>query len=686
MKVVLAEKPSVAREIAAVVGASRKQDGYLEGNGYIVTYAVGHLVRLADMDSYENFHGKSWKEMEDHIPYVPERFKLTLANDSIKKQYFTVKKLFDQATEIIVATDAGQEGELIFRYIYALTGSKAPFKRLWISSLTTQAIREGFQNLKPGQEYDNLFYSAKARSEADWVIGINLTRLYTIKYRSESVKVVSIGRVQTPTLNLICARFLENTNFKPEQFFVPTLLLLYRNLQFKAKYIHRLKSKAEAEKIIANVSTPLTCTGVEKSTINTAAPMLYNLTHLQQDINKKFGYSAKETLDLLQTLYEKKLVTYPRTESNYLSSDMQNLVTKLVVGLAQTHVPKIGYKIENNEPFDDKRVTDHHAIIPIDIHIPENLAEQEKIILSVVIQRTLQAFSSHSVDEKTELQFGEFRAVGKIPVQDGWKAINLLKVSEDESEEENDDDTITLPPLEKGNSCEIVNKSVQEGFTQPPALYTEASLLKVMEHASNRLEESEIKFGIGTPATRAGIIETLLLRNYITRRKKKLIPTTPGLSVYQLTKDSQFGQIALTAEFESRLLKIKEGLEKPSKFMQDIITLTSISVVNARNATMEVSMNIDPVKIILCPMCKQGHILPREKFFGCSSWKIGCNFKIWKEFLGKSLTLAQIDKICKTGISNSIKFKSKAGKEFDAKIKLIVETGKLKLEFDKLNK
>lgn len=704
MKTVIAEKPSVARSIAEFLGATNKMDGYFEGNGYRVTWAIGHLVSLAELDTYPGFgevngQKQTWASSIQRLPYIPTPFKLDCSKDpGLRNQYFKIKSLFESANEIIVATDAGQEGELIFRYIYALTGSRTPFKRLWISSLTNEAFQKGFSNLKPGRDYDNLYYAAKGRSESDWILGINLTRVYTVKYANNDIKVVSIGRVQTPTLNLICQRYLDNVNFKKTAFFIPTLLLKHEHGKFPVKYHKQLATNEEAEAVLKSVAGSIVCTGVDKSIVKTAPPKLFSLTHLQQHANKKFSISAQSTLDTLQSLYEAKYVTYPRTDSNYLSDDMEDDVIKSfqflkTLGSLSGPVTSILSKKLNRAPFDNSKVTDHHAIIPTGVK-PDlgKMSKEQQLIFLSVVERFIQTFSDECIESKTVLSFkvgldGLFRVGGKVVIQNGWKAINLLgKVAVDEDDLIPDDENTPLPDVKEGDICFVEKKEVHKGFTTPPQLFTEASLLKQMENASDTLDDTEEKFGIGTPATRANIIETILKRFFIKREGKKLIPTQAGLSVYKLTYNELIGKIKLTAKFEEKLKLIASGEYSYSTFINEIASLAATSVLSVYTNEVDpnsISMTSQTDKEkVLCPACKKGSLTENQKGFGCTEYKSGaCKYVIWKEFRSRTLTYANVKDLVSKGKTKKLTFHSKEGKPYEAFV--VLKEGKLEIEFEK---
>lgn len=695
MKTVIAEKPSVARSIAEFLGATNKMDGYFEGNGYRVTWAIGHLVKLAELNSYPGFESPNWRDTIQSLPFIPKQFKLTISLiDGIKQQYFKIKNLFDNSSEIIVATDAGQEGELIFRYIYLLSGSRKPFKRLWISSLTNEAFEKGFKNLRPGTDYDNLYYAAKARSESDWILGINLTRVYSVKYGNNDIKVVSIGRVQTPTLNIICRRYLDNLDFKKSAFFTPMLALNHNKGKILVKYSEQFPTNEKAEEILKLVGNVINCSSVENSILRTSPPKLFNLTHLQQHANKKFGLSAQVTLDTLQSLYEGKYLTYPRTDSNYLSDDMKGDVQnslallKAFPSLASPVTSALARSL-NTAPFNNEKITDHHAIIPTGElpNISKLTKEQHDIFLSVV-ERFVQAFSEDCIENKTVLNFkthapGVFKVGGKVVNQIGWKNINLFNLKENDENEEDDDNGL-LPDINQNDTCSVLKKSVYQGFTTAPQLFTEATLLKQMENASDTIDDLEAKFGIGTPATRAGIIETLLARGFIKRESKKLVPTQAGLSIYKLTHNELIGKILLTAEFEEKLKLISSGDYLYSNFLSEISTLaaTSILAVHTNDieaSTLAMTSQTDNEQVI-CPKCKKGSIIENEKAFGCNQWKTGCDFKIWKSFMGRTLTGVNVKDLIIKGRTRKMTFKSqKTGNEYEAYA--VMKDGRVVLEF-----
>jgi DNA topoisomerase III len=692
MKVVMAEKPSVAREIAAFLGATTRQDGYLEGNGYLVTWAVGHLVTLADLEAYPGFESKKWHETLHKLPYIPTHWKLRIGSDDLKKQYFIVKSCFDKADEIIVATDAGREGELIFRHIYTLTGCKKPFSRLWISSLTQEALSKGFAALRPGSDYDNLFYAAQARSRADWLVGINLTRLFSCELGNKDLSLLSIGRVQTPTLNLICQRYLAHTRFVKTALFTPHLLLSFEGIDFKAISEAAFIEKPLAEAAIATIGNTIACTKVERKDTKENAPVLFNLNLIQQHGNQQFKLSAQKTLDILQALYEKKFLTYPRTDSSFLSEDMKEDVSKTLWKLVDLEVTKAFAVNILNEPlsqipFDNNKVTDHHAIIPTAIlPVLANLSDDEKSVYLSVVERFFQAFSKPCLGKSTtyffDVETAKFKALGKVITFEGWKVVSFFKDKPASTDHEEEHLNQQLPMLEVGNICKVMEKKVVQSFTKPPALFTEALLLKAVERADRFTEGSEISFGIGTPATRANIIETLLRRLYLHREGTKLIPTQAGLSMYEFTKNKPFGKVELTADFEKQIEAIANGTGSTQTFMSEISSLVAGAFIDFQcNPPQVLNLSTQTEKdAIICPQCSKGQIIERDKFFGCTAYQEGCDFKIWKELSGRKLTFANIKTLIQKGKTASLSFVSpKNGKSFDALV--VLKEGKLSFEF-----
>ena len=531
---IIAEKPSVARDIARIVGATSKQDGYMEGCGYVVTWAMGHLIALAMPETY----GFSAYKAED-LPIRPNPFQLVVRQVRKDKEYVSdpaalkqlkvIRSCFDKADRIIVATDAGREGELIFRYIYHHLGCRKPFDRLWISSLTDKAIREGLSNLKPGSHYDNLYHSAKARSEADWLVGINASRALSIARKGG----YSLGRVQTPTLAMVCRRYIVNRDFSSVPFWKLSVLTEKEGLSLKAIGSRNYENEASAQTALAALRSQsrLKVELVARKVGGTPPPLLYDLTALQKDANKRHGFSADKTLSIAQSLYEKKITTYPRTGSRYISEDVFEEIPTL---LRKTGIPLSNPL--NRHSVDNAKITDHHAIIPTG-ETPSGLSADEATVYQMVVNRFVEAFSPNSEEERMLVRFTDctntftWKACRQISL--GWKAVQKELVTDAEKKEtENDDELVlpSLPDLTEGEVLSLVSAEITEHKTKPKPLYTEATLLSAMENAGKEVEDAESKkamaaCGIGTPATRANIIETLILRDYIRRDKKAIIPT-----------------------------------------------------------------------------------------------------------------------------------------------------------------
>ena len=583
MKVIIAEKPSVGREIARVFGANTKKDGYIEGKGYTFTWAFGHLLQLAAPQEY-GYYGWSVQ----NLPMLPPKFKLAIRkvkskdgvidDPGVKKQLDIIKSLFDEATEIIVATDAGREGELIFRYIYYYLKCKKPFKRLWISSQTDEAIKEGFRNLKPGSDYDTLFNSAHCRSQSDWLVGMNATQALSLASGNKGV--LSLGRVQTPTLAMICARYMENRDFKPETYYQVAIFPDKDGQKFKAISDKNFKSREEAQAVLDAVTTIANVTSVEAKPRKEPPPLLHDLSSLQQEANKKKGFTADQTLSLLQTLYEGKLVTYPRTGSRYIGDDVFAQIPSLITGLQQH--PDFGKQATvlngaklSKRSVNAKKVTDHHAILPTG-EKPWQLSADLQAVYDLVAGRMLEAFHSDCIKEITKISLlsgNKFIASGTVIREAGWRA-----VFNDPEEDKKDEDNAALPKVAQGEDLPIADKALVEKQTKPKPLYNEATLLKALETAGKEIEDEELREamkagGLGTPATRAAIIETLLSRKYILREKKNLVPTPTGLAVYEVVKGQRIAQAELTGSWEKRLEEIRSGASV-SAFQEEIKAYT----------------------------------------------------------------------------------------------------------------
>jgi len=691
MKVVIAEKPSVARDLARVMGAKNVKDGYIEGNGYAFTYAFGHLVQLCTPQAYGY---TTWSA--SNLPIIPEKFGLEvkkvrkdgkLMDDSgALKQINIIKSLLDKAEEIIVATDAGREGELIFRNIYYYLGSKVPFKRLWISSQTDKAIREGFANLKEGTEYDSLYQSARSRAEADWLIGINATQAITLAAGNRGL--LSLGRVQTPTLAMICSRYLENKNFKPEPFYKIQAGFEKDNIAFKATS-DKIDKKQVAEETIAKLAVGMKAkvVKVEAKETKEQPPLLFDLTSLQQDANKKYGYSADQTLSIAQNLYEKKVITYPRTGSRYIGEDVYEQMESLFQHLAATAEESIatiaknliGKKL-NKRSVDDKKVTDHHALLVTD-EKPGPMTQEQRNIYNMIAKRMVESFSDVCLKDITTVTIDAegvgLIAKGTVIKQYGWRlsADQVEMPDEDKGGDEQDNENAQLPKLSTEDLLEILTLDLSERFTKPKPIHTEASLLKAMETSGKEIEDEELRqamkdCGLGTPATRASIIETLFQREYIKRDKKKLIPTEKGLAVYNLVKDRSIAKVTLTGKWEQKLEEIRANKVSYDVFMKHIKDYT----VKITNELLQLRISFAQQEIkplqkgkIKCPKCPNGQIQLYEKIAQCDHYARGCDFKIWRTLNGVYLDEKEMKNLLEKGKTSELKgVKTKDGQLVNA--------------------
>lgn len=680
MKIIIAEKPSVAKSIAAIVGANNKKDGYIEGNGYAVTWAFGHLVGLAMPEHYgiEGFK-------RENLPILPTEFKLLprqvkegkeYKNDpGVMKQLKVIKELFGRGDEIIVATDAGREGELIFRYIFEYIGSSLPFRRLWINSLTDRAIRDGFQTLRPGSDYNNLYASAKARSTADWLVGINASQALSI---SAGYGVWSLGRVQTPTLAIICSRYLENKDFKPQTYFRLKLHTAKDAVAFPALSVDKFVTRTIAEEVTAQVKAAgaVQVTSVERKEVKQEPPLLYDLTTLQKEANSKHGFSADKTLSIAQALYEAKKISYPRTGSRYISEDVLEEIPHLIAML-RSH-PLFGAYIDsrfdttlNTRSVDDTKVTDHHALI-ITEDPASGLSDDEQLIYDMVAGRMLEAFGERCIKENTtvslEARGVHFSCKGSVTLVPGWRAVFNFK---DEPNDSEDDNTTVLPALVEGDSLTIRDCEIQEKQTKPRPLHTESSLLAAMESCAKELENEEEReaikeCGIGTPATRAAIIETLFSREYIVRDKKSLVPTNKGLVVYLAVKDKKIADVAMTGQWEQALNKIASGDMDATTFHKGIEVYASQITAELLSAAIERTDNRNTCP---CPKCKSGNVVIYNKVAKCQNEN--CGLTVWRFIAKKELTDGQLTDLLMNGKTSLIKgfVSSKTGSTFEAAIK-----------------
>lgn len=650
MKLIITEKPSVAKDIARVLKLSSKRDGYIEGKDCIITWCVGHLIQLSYPEEY-NIKYKTWN-MND-LPIFPRKFKYSV-NPSTTKQYEIVKRLIldENVSEIICATDAGREGQLIFGYVYVTSGCNKPVKRLWISSMTDEAILEGFNNLKDNKEFFSLFQSAKARSEADWLVGINATRLFTVKYN----QMLTIGRVQTPTLSLIVSRQKEIDNFVSESFYEVEADCDMFSATWFNKDGTRLKNIEEAEKIkekCENKEGVITKLKTKRATIE--RPLLYDLTELQRDGNRRYGYTAEQTLEAAQNLYEKyKLTTYPRTDSRYLTKDMKNKLKDLLLNIKQGWkgseycVNKVlGQKINaDKRVIDDKKVTDHHAIIvtPNIRNVSTiKLPEREKNILRLVIARFISALDRKQEYDQTDIELKieneKFKARGKKVVIPGWKEVEDIILGKVKEDAEDKEITINIKVDDKITPKEI---KILTRKTSPPKLYNEATLLTAMETAGKQIEDEKLKeemkaIGLGTPATRAGIIEKLISVGYIKRNKKNLVPTENGIQLIEIVHE-KLKKPDLTGEWESQLSKIANKEVSSRDFIYDIKKYVDEIIEEGKTSTIRNVNFINTNKksnkevIGICPRCGR-EVYENKKSFYCSGYKNvpACRFSMWKE-------------------------------------------------------
>ena len=669
---IIAEKPSVARDIARIVGANSKQDGYMECNGYLVTWAMGHLIALAMPETY----GFSAYKAED-LPIRPNPFQLVVRQVRKDKEYISdpaalkqlkvIRSCFDKADCIIVATDAGREGELIFRYIYQHLGCRKPFDRLWISSLTDKAIREGLSNLKPGDYYDNLYHSAKARSEADWLVGINASRALSIARKGG----YSLGRVQTPTLAMVCRRYIENRDFSSVPYWKLSALMEKEGVSLKAIGITDYESEASAQTVLATLRSQsrLKVESVARKVTHTSPPLLYDLTALQKEANRRQGFYADKTLSIAQSLYEKKITTYPRTGSRYISEDVFEEVPALLRKIGKTLSNPL-----NRHSVDNTKVTDHHAIIPTG-ETPSGLSTDEITIYQIVVNRFIEAFSPDSEEERMQVQFTDgtntftWKACRQISL--GWKAVQKGKEAEADKKEDSDEQILSsLPNLTEGEVLSLVNADINEHKTKPKPLYTEATLLSAMENAGKEVKEDDkrkamAECGIGTPATRANIIETLILRDYIRRDKKAIIPTEKGLAVYEIVKDKKIANAEMTGSWELALAAIEAGKMPSDKFAQGINSY----VETICEELLSLSSEQKSYPVYRCPKCGQQSVGIYAKVAKCRHET--CGFHVFREVCGIHLSEDNICDLIGSGRTPILKgLTSKAGKKFNARLVL----------------
>lgn len=657
MKLCITEKPSVARDIASIIGANNKRDGYYEGNGWHVSWTFGHLCCLKEPGDYS----QSWKRWSlSALPMIPERFSIKLINDTgIKKQFKVLETLIDSADEIVNCGDSGQEGELIQRWVMQKAKAKCPVKRLWISSLTDEAIREGFSNLKPQENYDNLYLAGLSRAVGDWILGMNATRLYSLKYGQPGI-VLSIGRVQTPTLALVVSRQHEIENFKPEDSW--ELCTNYRETKFTAQ-VERFKTEDDALNESERLSHfPFEITTISQKDGRESPPKLFDLTSLQIECNKRWGWSADHTLKLIQSLYEKKVTTYPRVDTTYLTEDIYPKIPTILRRMEPyknlTDILLENKIAKSKRIFDNSKVTDHHAIIPTG-NLPTSLVGDERNLYHLIALRFIAAFYPDCRFKTTTVEGRvdntAFKATGKQIVEQGWRKII-------DGEKNNDEEAQVLPSFIQGESG-AHTPFIDKKTSQPPKPYTEGTLLRAMETAGRSVDDEDLREalkanGIGRPSTRAAIIETLFKRGYITRQRKSLIATDAGCRLISTIKNDLLKSAKLTGLWENKLRRIESGQYSAPQFIGELKTMVSQLVVDVLSdnesgkivveqentnskgqkpkgsaskkprQNKSTSTRITKYEQISCPVCHTGHIIKGHTAYGCSRYKEGCTLRL----------------------------------------------------------
>lgn len=704
MKVCIAEKPSVAREIASVLGANVKHDGYFEGNGYAVTYTFGHFCTLMEPNDYKPY----WKSWDlNNLPMLPEKFMTKVVdNEGVRKQFNIVKSLFDKAELVINCGDAGQEGELIQRWVLNQANYKGEVKRLWISSLTTEAIKEGFENLKSSKAYDNLYYAGFSRAIGDWLLGINATRLYTVKHGGYK-QVLSVGRVQTPTLAMLVNRFKEVENFVPQPYW--ELQTLYRDILFS--YEDGRFQNMEAGETLANKvkDHDFEVVSVTKKKGKDYAPKLFDLTGLQVYCNTKFGFSAEDTLNIVQKLYEQKLVTYPRVDTTFLPNDVYPKVSGILNNLkTYSHLtaPLLGKKIKKStKVFNDKKVTDHHAIIPTGVE--GHLQHNQQLVYDIITRRFIAVFYDDCLVSNTtvigKVTDVKFKTTGKEILSKGWRVVFEKPTDRKTTSNAPSITETTLPAFVKGEKGPH-EPSFLEKQTKAPAQFTEASLLRAMETAGKQVDDDELRDlmkenGIGRPSTRANIIETLFRRNYIVRHKKQVLPTNTGVQLIDTIQNELLKSAELTGLWEKQLKDIEKGTYSAGAFINNMKRMVDQLVYEVRSEKLEANISFDDSKqskptkpsktpksaknlkakkistpttksfrvktpeasktkmsdVMICPKCNQGTVIKGKTAYGCSGYKLGCDFRVQFELIrkksnGKNITKDLVIKILNESI------------------------------------
>lgn len=720
MIVCIAEKPSVGREIAQILGARSRHDGYYEGNGYAVTWTFGHFCTLKTPDDYT----PDWKRWQlQTLPMIPQKFEIKLiGNKGVKKQFGIIKTLLKKASSVINCGDAGQEGELIQRWVLQHAKYKGPVQRLWISSLTAQAIRDGFNNLKPASDYNNLFYAGSSRAIGDWLLGMNATRAYTLKHGGYK-QVLSIGRVQTPTLAMLVERYHEINNFKPEPYW--ELHTLYRETDFSYEK-GRFEKKEDGAKLLAKVQDKaFEVIEVKKKNGKEYPPYLFDLTSLQVNCNRRFGFTADRTLKLVQTLYEQKVVTYPRVDTTYLPNDVYPKIPGILQQMgqyAQFTQPLLGKTIrKSSKVFNDKKVTDHHAIIPTGSE--KNLVGDEQKVYDVIARRFLAAFYPDCLVANTtvigEVEGVRFKATGKEILDPGWRVLYPRKSSSSTTKigQTNNNSSATtgkqkgkkgeniLPEFKKGEQGPH-EPNLIEKMTQPPKHYSEATLLRGMETAGKKVEDNELRElmkanGIGRPSTRANIIETLFRRKYAFRQKKLIIASETGIQLIGQINNDLLKSAELTGQWEKKLREIEEGTHGAGQFIQDMKNMVSHLINEVKNARAnpkiaaaaparkfkgrtsgggksKVNQKISntkakgkskkPLTETICPKCRRGKLLKGKTAYGCSEYKTGCSFRLSFEFMGKKISENQLGRLMKLGSTVTLKGFLIDGKKVNGKV------------------
>ena len=691
MKAIIAEKPSVGMDIARVVGATEKKDGYCTGNGYMVTWALGHLVSLALPGTY----GYT-KTAADDLPMIPEPFRLVarqiktakgmVTDITANKQLKTIDEVFSKCDSIIVATDAGREGELIFRWIYDYLGYTKPFQRLWISSLTDEAIREGMENLRNGSDYDSLYAAADSRAKADWLVGMNASRALAIASGSANS---SIGRVQTPTLAMICARFKENRNFVSTPYWQLHITLKQGDAHRRFVHPEEFKDKETAGTAYRKITSASVATinRVERKRTFQQAPLLYDLTALQKDCNIHYDLTADKTLSIAQPLYEKKLISYPRTGSRYIPEDVMAHIPALLEKIAampdfKEYGDTPDFSALNTRSVDDTKVTDHHALIITGIE-PQELSAAEMTVYTLIAGRMLEAFSPPCEKESLVMECTcegmDFRSRSSVIVKPGWRVVFRRKEDRDKDEPEGNEGSAEFA---EGEKITVMGHGLAQKKTMPKPLYTEATLLAAMETCGKHITDEQAReaikdSGIGTPATRAAIITTLVGRDYIARSGKSVVPTEKGMLIYEAVKDMRVADVELTGSWEKALLQIEGHTLDTETFMRSILDYTG----KATGEILRLSLQAMPGKVFTCPKCKTGKIIIRSKVAKCDH--DGCGLLVFRKFLNKELTDQHLEQLLSSGSTKLIKgFKGKKGVSFDAAV-TFDEGFNLKLSFPK---